>query len=78
MIDGIKKFRKPILFLLSSADLTADQFRTLLEKHNELIPLFKRKLLSIRSISGGDHTFSNLNHKRQVAAESLVALKSYL
>jgi exosortase A-associated hydrolase 1 len=78
MIAGIKKFGKPILFLLSTADITADQFRTLLGKHKELNPLFKNGLLEIRPIAGAGHTFSNLDHKRQVGAETLAALRSYL
>jgi exosortase A-associated hydrolase 1 len=76
MIAGIRAFGRPITFLLSTSDITADQFRALLARHKEIGPLRKRGLVSERLIEGADHTFSNLEHKRRVTGESLAALQA--
>ncbi len=77
-MTGILAFQRPILYILSTADIVADQFRAQLGRHKELAPLIKKGLLRTLPIAGANHTFSDLDHKRIVAAESLAALKTYL
>lgn len=78
MMGGMLKFQKPILFLLSTVDIVADQFRILINQNKEVQILFKKGILKSKLIEGANHTFSSLEHKNQVVAESFAALKTYL
>ncbi|MGH7495707.1 MAG: hydrolase 1, exosortase A system-associated [bacterium] len=77
VIRGLCAFNRPVRVLLSTNDLTAMEFRDLLQSRAEVQPLLRNKTLTLQFIEGADHTFSNREAKRLALAQTLAALRAF-
>lgn len=58
MEEGLERFQHPILIVLSEADLTAREFSTLIEQDAVWKAAVAKPSISVRTLTGADHTFS--------------------
>jgi exosortase A-associated hydrolase 1 len=77
VIGGLCAFSRPVRVLLSTNDLTAMEFRDLVQNRSEVPPLLRKKTLTLQFVEGADHTFSNREAKRLVLARTLAALREF-
>jgi hypothetical protein len=68
MTDGLQRFRKPILILLSGNDLTAAEFDALAKSAWRL--LLQRKGISWYRLAAANHTFGTETWRDQVGDET--------
>lgn len=76
LVHGLVSFRQPIHFFLSTADLTAMQFRDFCKRQKKLQTAFKTRRYTIAYIDAADHTFSNNQAKRLLFLKTLRILNS--
>lgn len=76
LVSGLVSFRRPIRFLLSTADLTARQFHDFCKRQKKLQKAFKARRYTIDFVDAADHTFSNSQSKRLLFLKTLQALDS--
>lgn len=74
IVDGLCRFRKPLRLLLSTNDLTAREFQSLLQNRRELKRPQQRRQITVRFIKDADHTFSSRLFKSRVIEQTLMAL----
>lgn len=71
MLLGLKRFKHPILFILSGNDLTADEFREVVNNSKEWRELLSQEHVTIQEVKEADHTFSTRKWRGQVASWTL-------
>ncbi|MCL4705768.1 hydrolase 1, exosortase A system-associated [bacterium] len=76
LVSGLASFRRPIHFLLSTADLTARQFRDFCKRQTKLQKAFKTRRYTIDYVEAADHTFSDNQAKQLLFLRTLAALNS--
>lgn len=78
LICGLARLDTPVHFLLSTADLTAMQFRDFCTNRKELKKAFKTRQMRIDYVDGADHTFSNKAAKQKLFFKTLTAVEAIL
>ncbi len=58
MLDGLRGFRRPVLFVTCSEDLTAQEFEGSLRRHAGWQQACKASQVSLQRMVGADHTLS--------------------
>lgn len=74
---GLKKFTDRALIVLSGRDLTAAQFRDVVNDSSRFKRLLKQSRFSVREMPGSDHTFSSAEDRAKVEKETLEWLRSW-
>jgi len=67
MLKGLSSFTQPVRIILSSEDLTADEFRVLCERDSRWETACRASNAQIADVSGADHTFSHRQWRDEVA-----------
>jgi len=67
MLKGLSSFSHPVKIILSSEDLTADEFRVLCERDARWKTACRASNVQIAHVSGADHTFSHRQWRDEVA-----------
>ena len=67
MLKGLSSFSHPVRIILSSEDLTADEFRVLCERDARWKTACRASNVQIAHVSGADHTFSHRQWRDEVA-----------
>ena len=67
MLKGLSSFSHPVRIILSSEDLTADEFRVLCERDARWKTACRASNVQIAHLSGADHTFSHRQWRDEVA-----------
>ena len=67
MLKGLVSFTHPVRIILSSEDLTADEFRVLCERDARWEIACRASNVQIAHVSGADHTFSHRQWRDEVA-----------
>lgn len=67
MLKGLESFTQPVRIILSSEDLTADEFRVLCERDARWDTACRASNVQIAHVSGADHTFSHRQWRDEVA-----------
>lgn len=75
VVSGLVRFRKPVRLLLSTDDLTAMAFQSLLKETPATRRLLGEGILSISHVQGADHTFTHGAWKTQVCRLTLDAVR---
>ena len=68
MLKGLSSFSHPVRIILSSEDLTADEFRVLCERDARWKTACRASNVQIAHVSGADHTFSHRQWRDEVAS----------
>lgn len=66
MLDGLRRFSGPILWLISGRDLTAREFLLLLEREGETARLERAPQARRCDLPESDHTFAHPDWRREV------------
>ncbi len=77
VINGLIQFKKPVQFILSTADLTAKEFEEALKKFPAITSYFNTGLFLKTPVQGSDHTFSQMIYKEDVIKKTTAALKAF-
>ncbi len=75
MSEGLHRFERPVLVLVSENDLVAQEFRGLCASNAAWARLMSRSNMSSIDLPGADHTFSSRNALSAATAHSLQWLK---
>lgn len=75
MYIGLHEFIAPVTILLSGNDLTADEFKLLIEENNSWFEVSQRKNVNIHTLNQANHTFSRVENKHELIIETLNAIK---
>jgi len=67
MLEGLKRFEKPVLIVLSEDDLTASEFSSLVDHDLDWGEAMDKPAIEVRSVTGADHTFSRKVWKDEVS-----------
>jgi len=67
MLSGLQQFKHEILIVLSETDLTAREFSTLIARDSVWKAAISQPAISIHSVLGADHTFSQKRCKEEVS-----------
>ncbi|MCB1843966.1 MAG: hydrolase 1, exosortase A system-associated [Halioglobus sp.] len=67
MLDGLSRFKRPSLVILSEDDLTAREFSSLVARDAKWAALLDTPQVSRRTVAGADHTFSRRVWSREVS-----------
>ena len=67
MLSGLKKFTRPIFFILSGNDLTAKQFSDLAQTDKDWIKALESANIAQTTIPQANHTFSSQKWRDQVS-----------
>lgn len=67
MLEGFEQFKHGILIVLSEADLTAREFSTLIANDAEWKAATSKPAVTIKTLTGADHTFSQKPWKDDVS-----------
>lgn len=67
MLEGFEQFQHGILIVLSEADLTAREFSTLIAHDAEWKAATSKPAVTIKTLTGADHTFSQKPWKDDVS-----------
>ncbi|MEZ5571755.1 MAG: hydrolase 1, exosortase A system-associated [Halioglobus sp.] len=67
MLYGLQRFRHDVLIVLSDADLTAREFSTLTAHDSQWHAAISSPAISVHTIIGADHTFSEKRWKDEVS-----------
>ena len=62
MLEGLRKFAGPVLFQLSSADLTGREFDAMWKRSRGWRKQMTRGNVTIEYLSDADHTFTTRRH----------------
>jgi len=76
MLEGLKKFDKGILIVLSEDDLTASEFASLIAHDSDWREAVKKPGVTIQTVSAADHTFSKREWKEEVSLLTIDWLRS--
>ncbi len=76
--SALRQFDKPILLILSGADLTAQEFETTVLESRAMRSWRQRPGLTVKRLEGANHTYSTKTWREQVHAWTLEWLSSYL
>lgn len=68
LLDGMQRYRGRILFIFSSADLTAQEFLDMCKASRSWQRLLASPAVQQHTLAGADHTFSRREWRDQVAA----------
>ncbi|MBU2709932.1 hydrolase 1, exosortase A system-associated [Zooshikella harenae] len=74
---GLERFKGEILIILSGNDLTADEFRELLNASSPWKQVINQHHVERYEVSGATHTFSSASWRDEVAEKTLAWLKSW-
>jgi exosortase A-associated hydrolase 1 len=77
MLDGLRRFRGPVLLLLSEDDLTAREFKDMIAGSREWRRLTRVPRISRHDLSGMNHTFSRRIWRDDVAGRTLEWLRTW-
>jgi exosortase A-associated hydrolase 1 len=77
-VRSLLDYEKPIRFILSTDDLTAQQFADLCKKHAGLSKAIEEGRITLRPVRGADHTFTTRQSKQQLIQETKCALDALL
>jgi exosortase A-associated hydrolase 1 len=77
MRDGLQRFSRPVLVLMSENDLTAQEFRGLCGSNAEWARLMRRTNVESVDLVGADHTFSSRQSLHAATAQSLRWLREH-
>jgi uncharacterized protein len=75
VLDGLHSFPNPVHFLISSNDIQGLEFYNLIRNDKICKNRIARGDIVVKSIKGGDHTFTDLELKKIAFDESLLAIK---
>lgn len=75
MKQGLRRFKYPVLLILSGQDLTADEFKETVKSDSEWQDLLKNNRITRYDLVEADHTFSSGVWRDQVAAWTLSWVK---
>ena len=67
MLEGLRKFDKNVLIILSEDDLTASEFTALVSRDIEWKKVIERPTIFLRTVKMADHTFSRKAWKDEVS-----------
>jgi len=67
MLEGLRRFDKRVLVVLSEDDLTASEFSSLVTHDKEWGNVMARPTIVVKSVAGADHTFSKKAWAEEVA-----------
>ena len=67
MLEGLEQFQYKILIVLSEADLTAREFSTLIANDSEWKAATSKPAVTIHTVTGADHTFSQRPWQEEVS-----------
>lgn len=67
MLEGLRKFDKNVLIILSEDDLTASEFSALVSRDTEWKKVIESPTILFRSVEAADHTFSRKAWKDEVS-----------
>lgn len=67
MLEGMSRFDRPILLILSGGDLTASEFADFAARDRRWRKLLRRRSVTHRKLEDGDHTFSRKEWRNKVA-----------
>lgn len=67
MLKGLSTFTHPVQIILSSEDLTANEFRVLCERDDRWGGVYRANNVRVAQIFGADHTFSSQAWRDEVA-----------
>jgi len=67
----LNRFERPILFILSGKDLTANEFREVVKADNQQQRIFEKADVSKVELMDADHTFSSQKWREEVAQLTL-------
>jgi exosortase A-associated hydrolase 1 len=67
MLEGLEQFQHGILIVLSEADLTAREFSTLIAQDEAWKTATSKPAVSINTLTGADHTFSQKPWQEEVS-----------
>lgn len=70
-VTGLKKFRSPLLLVMSGADLTAKEFDREAAKEPDWPQICRRSAFTRIDLAEADHTFSTAGSKDRLVAETL-------
>lgn len=68
LLDGMQRYRGRVLFIFSSADLTAQEFLDMCKASRSWQRLLAQPAVQQRTLDGADHTFSRRAWRDQVAS----------
>ena len=71
MLSGLKRFNGPVMFILSGDDLTADEFRDLINGSSDWKKAMNRDNIEIHQVKEANHTFSCREWRNDVERLSL-------
>jgi len=67
MLEGLGKFGKNVLIVLSEDDLTASEFSALIARDSEWKKIIESPAITLRTVAAADHTFSRKAWKDEVS-----------
>ena len=67
MLGALQQFSRPVLLILSGADLTAQEFALVAERSPDWRTLLSQPRFTRQELPGADHTFSSRRWRNQVA-----------
>jgi len=70
MLEGLERFRGPVLLILSGQDLTAQEFRLFMNSEAGRRRLLERSSVTRVELSDADHTFSSSRLRQRVEDET--------
>ena len=76
VLKCLQRFKKPMLFILSGRDLTADEFRDVIKSDKNWQSLVESSAVSSVEMADADHTFSSQKWRDEVAQITLDWIKS--
>lgn len=71
LLAGLRRFSKPVLVVLSGHDLTADEFRALLQRDERWREMLAARAYTSLELADADHTFSTATWRDEVARATL-------
>lgn len=77
MLEGLAKFNRPVLILLSGDDLTANEFVDFTKRDRRWRKLLRHSLVTQRKLEDGDHTFSTKKLRSTIEQWMLDWLKTW-
>lgn len=77
MADGLRRFKRPVLLILSGKDLTAQEFRDYTANHAAWCGLLGAPHITRFDLADADHTFSRQQWRAQVESALLAWLQKH-
>lgn len=76
MVDALKAFSGPVLFILSGRDLVAAEFLEFCKEHPRMNDVWQRSSVTRIDLADADHTFSSRMHRSDVESATRCFMES--